>query len=110
MKQPRHGAARTAVPEAPAPALVLGKAVVRAAELLGLTQKELARILGVAEYYDSIVSERPYRGGLKPSEAMQLVHNGGNILFDQDVVTAFEAVAPALHPAPESVSQSSAAG
>lgn len=61
-----------------------------------------ARILGVAEYYDSIVSERPYRGGLKPSEAMQLVRNGGNILFDQDVVAAFETVAPALYQAPES--------
>ena len=61
-----------------------------------------ARILGVAEYYDSIVSERPYRGGLKPAEAMQLVHNGRNILFDQDVVTAFEAVAPALYHSPES--------
>jgi diguanylate cyclase (GGDEF)-like protein len=62
-----------------------------------------ARILGVAEYYDSIVSERPYRGGLKPSEAMQLVHNGGNILFDQEVVAAFEAVAPDLYRDRESV-------
>jgi HD-GYP domain-containing protein (c-di-GMP phosphodiesterase class II) len=51
-----------------------------------------ARILGVAEYYDSIISERPYRGGLSPGEALQLVRNGGNTLFDQEVTVAFDAV------------------
>jgi diguanylate cyclase (GGDEF)-like protein len=61
-----------------------------------------ARILGVAEYYDSIISERPHRGGLKPFEALQLVRNGGNVLFDQEVTAAFEAVVPVSDPAPES--------
>jgi len=61
-----------------------------------------ARILGVAEYYDSIISERPHRGGLKPFEALQLVRNGGNVLFDQEVTAAFEAVVPASNPIPES--------
>jgi diguanylate cyclase (GGDEF)-like protein len=56
-----------------------------------------ARILGVAEYYDSIISERPYRGGLLPGEALQLVRNGGNTLFDQEVTVAFDAVVSAAN-------------
>jgi diguanylate cyclase (GGDEF)-like protein len=57
-----------------------------------------ARILGVAEYFDSITSDRPYRGSLEPGEALKLVRNGGNTLFDQEVTTAFEAVVPKLYP------------
>ena len=53
-----------------------------------------ARILNVAEYYDSIISERPHRGGLQHDEAMQLVRTGGNSLFDPEVTGAFEAVVP----------------
>ncbi|MEW6720587.1 MAG: HD domain-containing phosphohydrolase [Thermodesulfobacteriota bacterium] len=53
-----------------------------------------ARILGVVEYFDSITSDRPYRGSLKPEEALKLVRNGGNTLFDQEVALAFEAAAP----------------
>src|SRR4030065_345692 len=33
------------------------------------------RILSVAEFYDSIISERPHRGKLAPEEALQLVRN-----------------------------------
>lgn len=55
-----------------------------------------ARILNVAEYYDSIISERPHRGGLPHDEAMQLIRTGRNTLFDPDVTGAFEAVIPAL--------------
>jgi diguanylate cyclase (GGDEF)-like protein len=61
---------------------------------LGLRGAEIslpARILGVAEYYDSIISERPYRGSLLPGEALQLIRNGGNTLFDPEVTAAFEA-------------------
>jgi diguanylate cyclase (GGDEF)-like protein len=61
-----------------------------------------ARILGVAEYFDSITSERPYRGSLEPGEALKLVRNGGNTIFDQEVTTAFEAVVPALQSSPTS--------
>lgn len=48
-----------------------------------------ARILSVAEFYDSITSERPHRGRLLPEEALQLVKNGANTLFDPDVASAF---------------------
>ena len=47
------------------------------------------RILAVAEFYDSITSERPHRGKLYPQEAAQLVRNGMDTLFDRDVCLAF---------------------
>jgi len=58
----------------------------------GLRGEEIsltARILGVAEYFDSIISERPHRGSLMPGEALQLIRNGGNTLFDPAVTVAF---------------------
>lgn len=46
MNRPRPGGAPAS---APAPAAVLSKAVLRAATFLGLTQKEVAGILGISE-------------------------------------------------------------
>ncbi len=48
-----------------------------------------ARILSVAEFYDSITSERPHRGKLLPEEALQLIKNGANTIFDPNVARAF---------------------
>jgi diguanylate cyclase (GGDEF)-like protein len=50
---------------------------------------KVGRILSVAEFYDSITSERPHRGKLVPEEAMQLVSNSKDTLFDRDVCDAF---------------------
>jgi diguanylate cyclase (GGDEF)-like protein len=50
---------------------------------------KVGRILSVAEFYDSITSDRPYRGKLVPEEAMQLVSNSRETLFDRDVCAAF---------------------
>ena len=47
------------------------------------------RILSVAEFYDSIISERPHRGKLAPEEALQLVRNSMDTLFDGEVCLAF---------------------
>ena len=69
MRVSRHGEAQTAAPEAPAPSRVLGKAVVRAADLLGLTQKELSRILGVSEATASRLRSDKYR--LSPDRAKE---------------------------------------
>ena len=69
MRGPRQEAARTAAPETPAPSRVLGKAVVRAADLLGLTQKELSRILGVSEATASRLRSDKYR--LSPDRAKE---------------------------------------
>ena len=51
------------------PAAVLSKAAVRAADLLGLTQKELARILGVSEATASRLRAEKYR--LSPDRAKE---------------------------------------
>ena len=58
----------------------------------GLRGEEIclgARILSVAEYYDSITSERPHRGGLPPEEARQIIRNSMGKMFDPAVCQAF---------------------
>jgi diguanylate cyclase (GGDEF)-like protein len=58
----------------------------------GLQGEEIslgARILALAEYYDSITSERPHRGKLLPEEAVQMVRNSASTLFDGNVCQAF---------------------
>jgi diguanylate cyclase (GGDEF)-like protein len=48
-----------------------------------------ARILSVAESYDSAVSTRPHRGALKPEEALQMVRGGAGTRFDPDAASLF---------------------
>jgi len=48
-----------------------------------------ARILSVAEYYDSAVSARPYRSAIPPEEVSQMIRAGANTLFDPDVTQIF---------------------
>jgi len=58
----------------------------------GLKGEEISlggRILAVAEFYDSITSERPHRGKLRHEEALQLVRNGAGTLFDPAVANLF---------------------
>ena len=57
--------------------------------LKGEEISKIGRILSVAEFYDSITSERPHRGKLVPEEAVQLVHNSRDTLFDREVCLAF---------------------
>jgi diguanylate cyclase (GGDEF)-like protein len=56
--------------------------------LKGEQISKAGRILSVVEFYDSITSERPYRGKLVPEEAVQLVHNSMDTLFDREVCLA----------------------
>jgi len=48
-----------------------------------------ARIVALAEFYDSITSSRPHRGGLRKEEALQLVRNNMGTMFDERVCRAF---------------------
>jgi len=50
-----------------------------------------ARIIAVADAYDAMISDRPYRKGLMPSEARDEILNRTSADFDPTVVTAFEA-------------------
>ena len=48
-----------------------------------------ARILSVSEYFDSLVSPRPYRDGFLQEEAAKMVKAGESTLFDREVCNVF---------------------
>jgi putative nucleotidyltransferase with HDIG domain len=51
-----------------------------------------ARVLAVADVYDAMVSNRPYRGGLLRSYVIDYIRKVAGEQFDPDVVNAFLAV------------------
>ncbi len=51
-----------------------------------------ARIIAVADAYDAIVTDRPYRTGRTPIEAVEVIREGSGKQFDPAVVRAFERV------------------
>ena len=48
-----------------------------------------ARVLSVADVYDSLVSDRPYRKAMSPFEARDIITKGEGTQFDPHVVKAF---------------------
>lgn len=46
------------------------------------------RIVCLADVYDALTSDRPYRKALMPSDAMEYIMSGYNTLFDPDIVRA----------------------
>jgi len=46
------------------------------------------RILTVADVYDALVSDRPYREGLSPEGALGILRRGAGVKFDERVVAA----------------------
>lgn len=48
-----------------------------------------ARIISVADVYDSLASDRPYRKAMSPFEAKSVIANGSGTDFDPVVVDAF---------------------
>ncbi len=58
----------------------------------GLKSDRISRfgkIVAVADVYDALTSDRPYRPALSPSEAMEYVMGGSGTLFDPKVVEVF---------------------
>ena len=58
----------------------------------GLTGEAIvleARILAVADVYDALVSDRPYRKGMKASRVLTVIESEAGHQFDPDVVAAF---------------------
>jgi len=49
----------------------------------------LSRILSVADSFDAMISDRPYRKGLKIEEAIDELKRNSNLQFDRTVVDAF---------------------
>jgi putative nucleotidyltransferase with HDIG domain len=48
-----------------------------------------ARIITVADVYDSLTSDRPYRKAMSPLEVREMIVRGAGTEFDPDVVDAF---------------------
>jgi putative nucleotidyltransferase with HDIG domain len=48
-----------------------------------------ARILSVADVYDSLTSDRPYRKAMSPFDARKIIEQGSQTEFDPKVVQAF---------------------
>ena len=48
-----------------------------------------ARIIAVADAFDAITSDRPYRSAMSVAEAVHEIKHGAGTQFDPDIVTAF---------------------
>jgi putative nucleotidyltransferase with HDIG domain len=53
-----------------------------------------SRMLGVADSFDAMVTDRPYRKALKTDEAIAELQRNRNIQFDKNVVDAFMSIIP----------------
>lgn len=64
---------------------------------LGLTLEEISafpRITAVADMYDAITTDRPYRAGLSPQEALRILwRDAENGILDDEVVAAMRRIA-----------------
>jgi putative nucleotidyltransferase with HDIG domain len=68
-----------------------------------------ARVVAVADAYDAIVTDRSYRRGRTPDEAMQILRAAAGTQFDPNVVSAFGQVVTELENEPEAAQYSAAA-
>lgn len=60
--------------------------------LAGTDIHRLAQIAGIADVYDALTSERPYRKAYKPHEAVEMLLSQGEELFDVTVLQQFLSV------------------
>lgn len=51
-----------------------------------------AQIMAVADSYDAMISDRPYRKGMDPAEAMRRLEKGAGTQFNSEVVSYFLAL------------------
>ncbi len=49
----------------------------------------LARVLAVADVFDALASDRPYRAGMTTAEACEIIQRGSGAHFDPRIVRAF---------------------
>jgi HD-GYP domain-containing protein (c-di-GMP phosphodiesterase class II) len=56
-----------------------------------------ARIIAVADVYDALTSDRPYRKALSPFEARREIVDNSGVHFDPEVVRVFDSVFPTLY-------------
>lgn len=56
--------------------------------LMGEEQSIYTKILHVADVYDALISRRPFKEPYSPSEAVEYLMGGCDIMFDRDVVNS----------------------
>jgi putative two-component system response regulator len=66
------------------------------AGLNGTSIPLLVRIITVADVFDALTSDRPYRSELSLEAATAAIRNDAGLIFDPDVVSAFLARRPAI--------------
>lgn len=52
----------------------------------------LARIVSIADVYDALTSDRPYKRSLCPSDALEYIMSNAGTLFDYDIVNVFSRI------------------
>lgn len=55
----------------------------------GEKANKLSRIISIADVYDAMTSDRPYRPAMMPSEVMEYLMGGAGTLFDPELVSLF---------------------
>jgi HD-GYP domain-containing protein (c-di-GMP phosphodiesterase class II) len=79
----------------------------------GLSGDEIplgARIIAVADVYDALTSNRPYRAALSHATALEHMTAAAGLTLDEDVVTVFVDLIEALSTAKSDVGARSAPG
>ena len=62
--------------------------------LAGTEISEMGRVIAVADVFDALTCERPYRRAMPLEEARQMIARGSGTHFDPDMVSAFMAIPP----------------
>lgn len=57
--------------------------------LLGDDIHEFSRIAAIADVYDAITSERPYKSAQPPAKGVKIIRDGRGTAFDKDMVDTF---------------------
>ncbi|WP_053218758.1 HD-GYP domain-containing protein [Virgibacillus senegalensis] len=58
----------------------------------GLTEKDIhpyAKLIGIADVFDAVTSNRVYRDAMLPHEGLEVLYAGAGDLFDREMVEAF---------------------
>lgn len=65
--------------------------------LVGHAIPVIARVFAIADVFDALTSERPYKKAIAPSSALAMIEEESGSHFDPDVVASFVKIAVQLH-------------
>lgn len=65
--------------------------------LAGRAIPAIARVFAVADVFDALASERPYKKALPPEDALAMIEDEAGSHFDPEMVAAFGKIALGLH-------------